>query len=99
MLTKSLYLTLACATGLLSAADAPDLKTVSGAARFQQIQIKTLLLRTAEKMPEENYSFKPTPDVRSFGEVIGHLADSEGFFCSAVSGDKNPIDDAEKNKK
>jgi hypothetical protein len=31
----------------------------------------------AEKMPEEDYSFKPTPDVRSFGQLIGHVADAQ----------------------
>jgi len=30
------------------------------------------VVRAAEKMPEENYSFKPTPDVRSFGQLVGH---------------------------
>lgn len=94
MLTKSLLLPFACLT-LLGA----DMKTISGAAQAQEGQVKTLLLRTAEKMPEENYSFKPTADVRSFGEIIGHLADSEAFFCAAVSGTKPPETDFEKNAK
>ena len=32
------------------------------------------VIRAAEKMPEANYSFKPTPEVRSFGQLVGHLA-------------------------
>jgi len=52
--------------------------------------VKANLLRSAEKMPEENYGFKPTEAVRSFGQIIGHVADSQYFFCSVVRGEKNP---------
>ena len=51
---------------------------------------KKILLAAAEKMPDENYSFKPTEAVRSFGQIVGHVAESQYSFCSAVLGDKNP---------
>lgn len=51
---------------------------------------KGFLTRAAEQMPEENYSFKPTPEVRSFGGLVGHVADASYFFCSTVKGEKNP---------
>ena len=35
--------------------------------------ISGAVVKAAEKMPEENYSFKPTPDVRSFGQLVGRL--------------------------
>ncbi len=47
-------------------------------------------VRAAEKMPEENYAFKPTPDVRSFGQLVGHVADANYNFCSQVAGEANP---------
>ena len=59
---------------------------------------KGILLRSAEKMPEENYSFKPADTVRNFGQIVGHLADAQYFFCSTVSGDKNPDLKIEKTK-
>jgi uncharacterized damage-inducible protein DinB len=59
---------------------------------------KGILLRTAEKMPEENYNFKPVDTVRSFGQIIGHLADAQYLFCSTASGDKNPGLNIEKTK-
>ena len=59
---------------------------------------KGILLRSAEKMPEENYNFKPVDTVRSFGQIIGHLADAQYFFCSAASGEKNPDLKIEKTK-
>ncbi|MGA3301275.1 MAG: hypothetical protein ABSD87_14420 [Candidatus Acidiferrales bacterium] len=39
-------------------------------------------------MPEENYSFKPTPEVRSFGQIVGHVADASYNFCSQASGER-----------
>jgi uncharacterized damage-inducible protein DinB len=60
--------------------------------------VKNNLLKAAEKMPESNYSFKPTPDVRSFGQVVGHVSDANYMFCSAVLGEKAPVTDIEKTK-
>jgi uncharacterized damage-inducible protein DinB len=48
--------------------------------------IKNNLTKMAEKMPEENYAFKPTPDIRSFGELVGHIADAQTRICSTVNG-------------
>ena len=56
------------------------------------------VVRAAEKMPEENYSFKPTPEVRSFGQLVGHVADANYMFCSQVSGEANPMKNVEKTK-
>ncbi len=60
--------------------------------------LKGMILSSAEKMPEENYAFKPTEAVRSFGQVLGHVADSQYYFCSAVLGEKNPAPKVEKTK-
>jgi uncharacterized damage-inducible protein DinB len=56
------------------------------------------VIRAAEKMPEENYSFKPTPDVRSFGQLVGHVADASYMFCSQAMGEANPAKGIEKTK-
>jgi hypothetical protein len=50
--------------------------------------ITSNLIRAAEKMLEQNYSFKPTPEVRSFAQLVGHLADFQYVFCSAAAGEK-----------
>jgi uncharacterized damage-inducible protein DinB len=52
--------------------------------------VKNILLRSAEKMSEENYGFKPTDTVRSYGQIVGHLADAQYMFCSIELGEKNP---------
>jgi uncharacterized damage-inducible protein DinB len=60
--------------------------------------VSSAAVRAAEKMPEENYSFKPTPDVRSFGQLVGHVADANYMFCSQASGEANPVKGIEKTK-
>jgi uncharacterized damage-inducible protein DinB len=60
--------------------------------------VKGILLRTAEKVPEENYSFKPTEAVRSLGQILGHVADAQYIFCSLALGEKNPDPKVEETK-
>jgi uncharacterized damage-inducible protein DinB len=61
------------------------------------IAIKNNILKSAEKMPEENYSFKPAPRVRTFGQILGHVAEEQYFFCSGVKGEQKAAD-VEKSK-
>jgi len=61
-------------------------------------RVSGLLVRSAEKMPEENYSFKPADTVRSYGQIIGHVADGQYLFCSLALGEKNPGLDIEHTK-
>jgi uncharacterized damage-inducible protein DinB len=61
--------------------------------------VKTLVLRAAEKMPEENYAFKPVPEVRSFGQLIGHITFSQQNLCAMVKGIPGPAPAAEKTAK
>lgn len=60
--------------------------------------IQDLLLRSAEKMPEENYGFRPTEAVRSYGQIIGHLADSSYYFCSTARGEAYTSRQIEKTR-
>src|ERR1700751_4216664 len=53
-------------------------------------RMKTILVSSAEKMPEENYNFKPTDAVRSYGQIVGHLADAQYSFCALALGETNP---------
>ena len=60
--------------------------------------VKDILLRSAEKMPEEDYSFKPTDAVRSYGQILGHVADAQYLICSIALGEKNPALKIEQTK-
>jgi hypothetical protein len=75
-------------SGLLAAVTLPaqTANPLSSEAKQAYTGIKNNLVKMAEKMPEENYSFKATPDIRSFGQLIGHVADSQLRNCSAVNG-------------
>jgi uncharacterized damage-inducible protein DinB len=59
---------------------------------------KAVLMRTAEQVPEEYYSFRPTEAVRSLGQILGHVADAQYYFCSMARGEKNPLPNIEKTK-
>lgn len=58
------------------------------AVKAQLAQIKNPVMRTAEKVPEDMYAFKPTPEVRSLGQLIAHIADGNNGICGAASGMK-----------
>ncbi len=59
------------------------------------------VLRALEQVPESLFSFKPTPDVRSLGQLFAHVADGEHLFCSLALGQPmpQPFDGVEKSKK
>lgn len=61
--------------------------------------IKNNLIRLAEKMPADNYGFKPVSEIRSFGETIAHLADSQARTCAGVMGEQKSVDAAAKKTK
>ena len=79
-------------------AQTPDLKSASGYPKMVQKQVTTWIERAAEKMPEEEYAFKPDPAARSFGQILGHVADADYLFCSTVLGENNPSPGIEKTK-
>jgi uncharacterized damage-inducible protein DinB len=56
--------------------------------KAQAESVRSLVLRTAEKVPEDLYSFKPTPEVRSLGALLGHIADGNSLICSVANGEK-----------
>lgn len=48
--------------------------------------VKGYLIAAAEQMPEEHYGYRPTEEVRSFGQIVGHVANALYFFCGTASG-------------
>lgn len=48
------------------------------------------IANAAEMMPETKYSYQPTKDVRSFGEIVTHIADISFYLCSNMKGEKPP---------
>ncbi len=73
---------LACG-GALRGEDNP----LTTAAKRDYMNVRNNVMRSAEKMPEADYVFKPTPEVRSFGEQIAHIADDQYNICSGAKGE------------
>lgn len=59
--------------------------------------IKGNVMKTAEKVSEDLYAFKPTPEVRSLGQLIGHVADAQFGICATAAGEKPPQSGIEKS--
>jgi len=57
------------------------------AAKTLFADINANLVKTAAKVPEDLYSFKPTPEVRSLGAILGHIADGNFVFCGTAAGE------------
>jgi uncharacterized damage-inducible protein DinB len=84
--------------GLAQSAPPARTNPVSDNYRFLYGGIKAILLKSAELTPEEQYAFKPVDGVRTFGQIVGHVADSQYLFCSRAMGEKNPAPGVEKSK-
>jgi uncharacterized damage-inducible protein DinB len=51
---------------------------------------KRNLTRSAEMMPEADYGFRPVDTVRTFGQILAHVAGANYVFCSAAKGEPSP---------
>jgi uncharacterized damage-inducible protein DinB len=90
---RSILMLSLCATPLL-AQQAPAGRVGVEAAKFHWTSIHSMIQRSAEQLPESLYNFKPTPQVRTFAELFGHVAGTEMMFCAAVRGDAPRAEDA-----
>jgi len=77
-----------------AASAAPDMSPVAnpvsgfvkaGVARYQKNMVAA-----AEAMPAEKYSFKPSPEMNTFGHLTMHITQSNYTFCSKISGQAAP---------
>src|SRR5688572_25189488 len=66
---------------------------VAGLQRMYSM-VKGYIGKAAEQVPEEKYSFQPTKDVRTFGQIIAHIVDAQTTVCSAAKGKEQPYSDA-----
>ena len=81
-----------CLIGLCPPAFAQSSNPLTEGARFHYGIIRGYVIRAAAKIPEDLYPFRPTPEVRSFGQLIGHLADANYRLCSILAGLDPPTD-------
>jgi uncharacterized damage-inducible protein DinB len=65
---------------------------LSDGARLHYGIIRGYVTRAAAKMPDADYPFRPTPEIRTFAQLIGHLADANHRLCSILEGQDPPKD-------
>ena len=59
-------------------------------AKVMHTSIRRNLAEAAEAMPAADYSFKPTPEIRSFAQVVGHVIFANRLLCAQAKGDPTP---------
>ena len=86
---------------MLVTAQAPQgsISATIGSVRGGHDVVKGYLLKAADQVSEDLYAFKPTPEVRSMGELFGHIADANFMICGMASGQKGTMSGIEKSKK
>jgi uncharacterized damage-inducible protein DinB len=98
--TLGAALALSAATSLPLAAQAPApppdfmVATMEMGAKH----IRTMFAIAADSMADADFAFKPTPEVRSFGQLLAHVAASNYQFCASALGEQAPATDLEKLK-
>jgi uncharacterized damage-inducible protein DinB len=96
MMGRRLFLAAALmAVPALAGAQTPNPLTAN--ARLQLGALTGFVIRSAEKVPEDVYSFRATPEVRSMAELFGHIADALFSMCSTAGGGKPPRTGIEKS--
>ena len=77
---------LLCATALRCPLEAQT-NPISTNLKSDYTTVKDYFIRSAEKMPDTAYVFKPSPDVRTFAQLVAHVADDQYNLCAAAKGE------------
>src|SRR5215468_5117124 len=64
--------------------------SMAAVARTMHATVRRNLAEAAAAMSDIEYAFKPVPEVRSFGQIIGHVVNANYFFCAQARGEKSP---------
>jgi hypothetical protein len=76
--------------GALLAQSGPP--TITSEVKDNYIRTKTTILRAAEKMPDDGYALKPTAEVRTFAQVIGHISEAQAMICGGIISEPVKVD-------
>lgn len=76
---------------------APKIFTLSGEMLRGYQSVQRNLAEAAEKMPEEHYRFKPTPEIKPFGQLVAHAALAQFTTCSMLKGEPSPHKDEKED--
>ena len=76
--------------GTHAAAQVAQTLTLSGEIRRGYQRLQRDLVDAAERMPEGRYGFRPTAEVKPFGQLVAHVALSQFRTCAMLKGESNP---------
>jgi uncharacterized damage-inducible protein DinB len=82
------------AAALAQPAKADPSRVAINAIRQNWQDVTTNITRAAEELSEADYAYRPTESVRTFGQLVGHVAGAQGTMCAAALGEKQPDEDA-----
>jgi hypothetical protein len=87
-MNRTFVTVLASAVVAMIAAQAQAPPSIAATAKAAYTRIKTNYIKAAEKMPEENYSFKPADALETFGQRVAHIADPQLGTCTGLTGER-----------
>ena len=91
---RAVLVLLLLAVPSLALAQNPNPLTANAKVQFGALS--GFVVRSAEKVPEGLYNFRPTAEVRTFSELFGHVADAMFSMCATAAGTKPPRTGIEK---
>ncbi len=80
---------LACATlalPLALSAQAPSGPAAEAQASYNRL--KPNILKAADKMPEADFQYKPTPEIRTYARIVNHITEAQFHTCTTLNGGK-----------
>ena len=95
MIRSSLLILAAGAASLVFAQENPQ----TAPLKQSYNGIKNNFVKAAEEMGEDNYSFKPTPELQTFGQRVAHIADANARTCGAIKGEQKNLQASSKTSK
>jgi hypothetical protein len=84
------------AAGLLAQSAGPP--TISAEVKQNYMRTRDQVIRGAAKMPEEGYAVRPTGDVRTFAQVVTHIAEGQAMICGGIAGQSVRVDTSKTSK-
>lgn len=93
LVAAALIVSAASQAGAQTTDSSPDVAlsmSLAESVRNIHANIRRNLEEAAVAMPAAEYGFKPTPEVRSFGQILAHVANANAAFCAQAAGERPP---------
>ena len=87
-----------CVKPAVSQVTAPDPGALVVSMQLGAQHIRAMFTQAVPQMSEADFAFKPTPQVRSFGQLLAHVAETNYWFCAAAMGEAQPVSNIEKTR-